>query len=156
MSKEFGEQMDLGLGINIEATAKEVDNFLSKEFQHYLNRAGRTRSSLSSPQLSEAPGGTHYDHANEDAIIEGMFAQNVVSCIHQTIIKCSNSGDHPYATILFSLYVEQNTVKRTSQLIGFSMRQTFVKKQLACCEFADRFEHEKQVYQVADLPCLIA
>ncbi|MBT8853749.1 hypothetical protein BTH55_02995 [Lactobacillus delbrueckii subsp. bulgaricus] len=139
--------------IDAQKTARRVDRYLKYDFERYLRLCGAHRADISSPSMSGMPSGTIANH-QEDKVVEGLYAASVVDCIRQTIANCSDDIHEPYKTILVDYYLKGMQGFKIAQKVGYSDRQFATKKQLALCEFADRFEYWKQVFEAQDEPCL--
>lgn len=145
---------DLDLEIDPRLTARKVDHYLKHDFERYLRLCGAHRADISSPSMSGMPSSTFGNH-EEEKLLDGLYAAYVVDCVQATIANCSNSDlRKPYQTILIDYYLKGMQGYKVAQRIGYSDRQFANKKQLALCEFADRFEYWKKVYKVQDQPCL--
>ena len=142
------------LELDQRLTARRVDQYLKHDFERYLRQCGAHRTDISSPSMSELPSGTFGNH-QEEKLLEGLYAASVVDCIKHTIANCAD-GDvrKPYKIILVDYYLKGMQGFKIAQKIGYSDRQFANKKQMSLCEFADRFEYWKIVYQVQDQPCL--
>lgn len=140
--------------IDAQKTAERVDRYLKHDFERYLRLSGKHRTDISSPSLSGMPGGSN-GNSQENKVIEGAYAGQVVAAIAATIQNCSDYDERkPYKRILIDYYIEGLQNFKIAQEIGYSERQFDYKKKMALCEFADRFEFWKTVYQVQDQPCL--
>lgn len=133
-------------------TARRVDQYLKNDFERYLRQCGSHRTDISSPSMSGISG-TIANH-QEEKLVEGLYAASVVKCIKYTIANCENCNRQPYKSILLDYYINGMQGVKIAQRVGYSYRQFETKKQLALCEFADRFEYWKQVFKVQDQPCL--
>lgn len=142
------------LELDQRLTARKVDQYLKHDFERYLRQCGAHRADISSPSMSGMPSGSFTNH-QEEKLVEGLYAASVVDCIKHTIANCAD-GDirKPYKIILVDYYLKGMQGVKIAQIIGYSDRQFATKKQLALCEFADRFEYWKQVFKVQDQPCL--
>lgn len=134
-------------------TARKVDQYLKHDFERYLRECGAHRTDISSPSMSGMPSGTIANH-QEEKLVEGLYAASVVDCIKHTIANCADGNRQPYKIILVDYYLKGVQGVRIAPIVGYSYRQFATKKQLALCEFADRFEYWKQVFKVQDQPCL--
>lgn len=134
-------------------TARKVDQYLKNDFERYLRQCGAHRADISSPSMSGMPSGTIANH-QEEKLVEGLYAASVVACIKSTIANCADCNRKPYKIILVEYYLKSIQGVKIAQRVGYSYRQFETKKQLALCEFADRFEYWKQVFKVQDQPCL--
>ena len=144
----------LGLEIDLRLTARKADQYLKHDFERYLRLCGAHRTDISSPSMSGMPSGSFANH-EEEKLVDGLYAACVVDCVQATIANCQNSDlRKPYQTILIDYYLKGMQGYKVAQRIGYSDRQFATKKQLALCEFADRFEYWKRVYKVQDQPCL--
>ncbi|AZA17235.1 MAG: hypothetical protein DQL93_0280 (endogenous virus) [Lactobacillus phage ViSo-2018b] len=142
------------LELDQRLTARKVDQYLKHDFERYLRQCGAHRADISSPSMSGMPSGSFTNH-QEEKLVEGLYAASVVDCIKHTIANCAD-GDirKPYKIILVDYYLKGMQGVKIAQKIGYSDRQFATKKQLAICEFAERFEFWKQVFKVQDQPCL--
>lgn len=146
--------MSFLLEVDCQKTAERVDRYLKHDFERYLRLSGKHRTDISSPSLSGMPGGS-YGNGPENKVIEGIYAGQVVAAIAATIENCSCCDERrPYKRILIDYYIKGLQNFKIAQEIGYSERQFDYKKKMAQCEFADRFEYWKIVYQVQDQPCL--
>lgn len=134
-------------------TARKVDQYLKNDFERYLRQCGAHRTDISSPSMSGMPSGTIANH-QEEKLVEGLYAASVVDCIKHTIANCTDATRHPYKIILVDYYLKGMQGVKIAPIVGYSYRQFEAKKQLALCEFAERFEYFKQVFKVQDQPCL--
>lgn len=134
-------------------TARKVDQYLKNDFERYLRQCGAHRTDISSPSMSGMPSGTIANH-QEEKLVEGLYAASVVACIKSTIANCADCNRKPYKIILVDYYLKSIQGVKIAQRVGYSYRQFETKKQLALCEFADRFEYWKEVFKVQDQPCL--
>lgn len=134
-------------------TALKVDQYLKNDFERYLRLCGAHRTDISSPSMSGIPSGTIANH-QEEKLVEGLYAASVVDCIKHTITNCADCNRKPYKIILVDYYLKGMQGVRIAPIVGYSYRQFATKKQLALCEFADRFEYWKEVFKVQDQPCL--
>lgn len=146
--------MSFLLEVDPKKTGERVDRYLKHDFERYLRLSGKHRTDISSPSLSGMPGGSN-GNSQESKVIEGAYAEQVVAAIAATIRNCSDYDERkPYKQILIDYYIKGMQNFKIAQRIGYSERQFDHKKQMALCEFADRFEYWKIVYQVQDQPCL--
>lgn len=146
--------MSFLLEVDPKKTGERVDRYLKHDFERYLRLSGKHRTDISSPSLSGMPGGS-IGNGQENKVIEGAYAGQVVAAIASTIRNCSDYDERkPYKKILIDYYIKGMQNFKIAQRIGYSERQFDHKKQMALCEFADRFEYWKIVYQVQDQPCL--
>lgn len=144
------------LELDPRLTARNADRYLKHDFERYLRLCGAHRTNISSPSMSGMPSGTFTNH-QEDKLVEGLYAASVVDCVKATIANCSDFDiRRPYKIILVDYYLKGMQGYKIAQRIGYSDRQFANKKQMALCEFADRFEYWKNVYKVQDQPCLQA
>ena len=148
--------MSFMLEVDSQKTAERVDRYLKHDFERYLRLSGKHRTDISSPSLSGMPGGSSGNsNSQENKVIEGAYAGQVVAAIAATIRNCSDYDERkPYKRILIDYYINGLQNFKIAQKIGYSERQFDYKKKMAQCEFADRFEYWKIVYQVQDQPCL--
>ena len=147
--------MNFMLEVDSQKTAERVDRYLKHDFERYLRLSGKHRTDISSPSLSGMPGGGSNGNSQENKVIEGAYAAQVVAAIAATIRNCSDYDERkPYKRILIGYYIKGLNNFKIAQEIGYSERQFDCKKRMALCEFADRFEYWKIVYQVQDQPCL--
>lgn len=145
---------DLDLELDSRLTARKADQYLKHDFERYLRLCGAHRADISSPSMSGMPSGTFANH-QEGKLVDGLYAASVVDCIKHTIANCSDYDIRkPYKQILIDYYIRGLQNFKIAQKIGYSERQFDHKKQMALCEFADRFEYWKIVYHVQDQPCL--
>lgn len=135
-------------------TARRVDQYLKHDFERYLRECGAHRTDISSPSMSGMPSGIRNANHQEEKLVEGLYAASVVDCIKATIANCADCNRKPYKIILVDYYLKGMQGVRIAPVVGYSYRQFETKKQLALCEFADRFEYFKQVFKVQDQPCL--
>ncbi|MCT3465896.1 hypothetical protein EFR21_01580 [Lactobacillus delbrueckii subsp. bulgaricus] len=146
--------MSFMLEIDAQKTAERVDRYLKHDFERYLRLSGKHRTDISSPSLSGMPGGSN-GNSQENKVIEGAYAGQVVAAVAATIRNCSDYDERkPYKRILIDYYIKGMQGFKIAQKIGYSDRQFANKKRLALCEFADRFEYWKLVFKVQDQPCL--
>ena len=147
--------MSFMLEVDCQKTAERVDRYLKHDFERYLRLSGKHRTDVSSPTLPGMPGGGSNGNSQENKVIEGAYAGQVVAAIAATIRNCSDYDERkPYKRILIDYYINGLQNFKIAQKIGYSERQFDYKKKMAQCEFADRFEYWKIVYQVQDQPCL--
>lgn len=154
-------QIDLGLQPNLRATARNVDKFLTIDFQRYLNLAGLHRNQLTSPQLSFAPVSTNRNSVEDNFINEVLDdikiadpARLVCAAIYKTIDNCTDTALKPYRRILIGTYIDQLRVVDVAATVSLSTRSIDNKKINAQCEFADRLLYWKKYFEVGDLPDL--
>lgn len=137
-------------------TARKVNQYLKHDFERYLRQCGAHRADISSPSMSGMSSST-FGNRQEEKLLEGLYAASVVDCIKHTIANCTDDDIRkPYKTILVDYYLKGMPGFKIAQKVGYSDRQFVKKKQLALCEFADRFEYWKRVFKVQDQPCLQA
>lgn len=135
-------------------TARKVDQYLKHDFERYLRLCGAHRTDISSPSMSGMPSGT-FTNSQEEKLVEGLYSSCVVDCVKATIANCSDYDIRkPYKIILVDYYLKGINGFKIAQKVGYSDRQFANKKQMALCEFADRFEFWKKVFKVEDQPCL--
>ena len=143
------------LELDPRLTARKVDQYLKNDFERYLRLCGAHRADLKSPSMSGMPSGGMFANHQEEKLVEGLYAACVVDCVRATIANCSDFDIRkPYKIILVDYYLKGTHGFKIAQKIGYSDRQFASKKQMALCEFADRFEYWKKVYKVEDQPCL--
>ena len=154
-------QIDLGLQPNLRATARNVDKFLTIDFQRYLNLAGLHRNQLTIPQLSFAPASTNRNGVEDNFINEVLDdikianpARQVCAAIYKTIDNCTDTALKPYRRILIGTYIDQLRVVDVAATVSLSTRSIDNKKINAQCEFADRLLYWKKYFEVGDLPDL--
>ena len=154
-------QIDLGLQPNPRATARNVDKFLTIDFQRYLNLAGLHRNQLTSPQLSFAPASTNRNGVEDNFINEVLDdikiadpARKVCAAIYKTMDNCTDTALKPYRRILIGTYIDQLRVVDVAATVSLSTRSIDNKKINAQCEFADRLLYWKRYFEVGDLPDL--
>lgn len=142
------------LELDPQLTARKADQYLKHDFERYLRLCGAHRTDINSPSMSGMTSGTFTNH-EEDKLVEGLYAASVVDCVRATIANCSDFDIRkPYKIILVDYYLKGMPGFKIAQKVGYSDRQFANKKQMALCEFADRFEFWKKVYKVQDQPCL--
>lgn len=143
------------LELDPRLTARKVDQYLKHDFERYLRLCGAQRTDISSPSMSGMPSAGMFANNEEEKLVEGLYAASVVDCVRATIANCSDFDiRRPYKNILVDYYLKGMQGYKIAQKIGYSERRFASKKQLALCEFADRFEYWKKVYKVQDQPCL--
>ena len=143
------------LELDPRLTARKVDQYLKHEFERYLRLCGAHRTDISSPSMSGMPSAGTFTNGQEKKLVEGLYAASVVDCVRATIANCSDFDiRRPYKIILVDYYLKGMNGFKIAQKIGYSDRQFATKKQMALCEFADRFEYWKNVYKVQDQPRL--
>ena len=154
-------QIDLGLQPNPRATARNVDKFLTIDFQRYLNLAGLHRNQLTSPHLSFAPASTNRNGVEDNFINEALDdikiadpARKVCAAIYKTMDNCTDTALKPYRRILIGTYIDQLRVVDVAATVSLSTRSIDNKKVNAQCEFADRLLYWKRYFEVGDLPDL--
>ena len=142
------------LELDPRLTARKVDQYLKHDFERYLRLCGAHRTDISSPSMSGIPSGT-FTNSQEEKLVEGLYSSCVVDCVKATIANCSDYDIRkPYKIILVDYYLKGMPGFKIAQKIGYSDRQFATKKQMALCEFADRFEFWKKVFKIEDQPCL--
>lgn len=149
--------LDENMDIDAKATARRVRNFLDHNFDHYLSYAGLNPvdlsviddSHLSSPKMDasgvSAHGGINHTESSFNRVIE---AEHACRAIYHTIINCKNAPRTPYRTILEENYLRYTPDIRIQTMLGYSPSRYDVLKRQALCEFADRWEHWKDIYHV--------
>lgn len=143
------------LELDPRLTARKADQYLKHEFERYLRLCGARRTDISSPSMSGMPSSGAFANHQEEKLVEGLYASCVVECVRATIANCSDFDiRRPYKIILVDYYLKGMNGFKIAQKIGYSDRQFATKKQMALCEFADRFEYWKNVYKVQDQPRL--
>ncbi|UNL61940.1 ArpU family phage packaging/lysis transcriptional regulator [Limosilactobacillus mucosae] len=135
-------QMDLGLGIDYNATAANVRRFLSKGINRYLYQAGMHRNQLKSPTMSltgsSHGGGNH----TEDQIIKGMEATRMCHCIKDTLENCEPLTYQ----IISAVYLDDLKDWQMADKLCYSPSQYQNIKRSCMCEFAERFEGFERRY----------
>nr|WP_302426969.1 ArpU family phage packaging/lysis transcriptional regulator [Limosilactobacillus mucosae] len=129
-------QMDLGLGIDYNETAKNARKFLSKGINKYLYKAGMHRNQLKSPTLNLASSGSSGGNHAEDKIINGMEASRMCRCIKDTLDNCEPLTYQ----IISAVYLEGLKDWQMADKLSYSPSQYQNIKRTALCEFAERFE----------------
>ena len=129
-------QMDLGLGIDYNETAKNARKFLSKGINKYLYKAGMHRNQLKSPTLNLAGSGSSGGNHAEDKIINGMEATRMCHCIKDTLENCEPLTYR----IIVAVYIEDIKDWQMADKLCYSPSQYQNIKRTALCEFAERFE----------------
>lgn len=135
-------QMDLGLRIDYNETAKNARKFLSKGINEYLYKAGMHRNQLKSPTMSltgsSHGGGNH----TEDQIIKGMEATRMCYCIKDTLENCEPLTYQ----IISAVYLEGLKDWQMADKLCYSPSQYQNIKRSCMCEFAERFEGFEKRY----------
>ena len=135
-------QMDLGLGIDYNETAKNARKFLSKGINKYLYKAGMHRNQLKSPTLNLAGSGSSGDNHAEDKIINGMEATRMCDCIKDTLENCEPLTYQ----IISAVYIEGLKDWQMADKLCYSSSQYQYIKRGCMCEFAERFEGFERRY----------
>lgn len=146
-------QMDLGLGIDYNETAKNARKFLSKGINKYLYKAGMHRNQLKSPTLNLAGGGLSGGNHAEDKIINGMESIRMCRCIKDTLENCEPLTYQ----IISAVYLEGLKDWQMADKLSYSPSQYQNIKRTALCEFAERFEGFETRYSFDrnDYVCLV-
>ena len=146
-------QMDLGLGIDYNETAKNARKFLSKGINKYLYKAGMHRNQLKSPTLNLAGGGLSGGNHAEDKIINGMESIRMCRCIKDTLENCEPLTYQ----IISAVYLEGLKDWQMADKLSYSPSQYQNIKRTALCEFAERFEGFETRYSFdrSDYVCLV-
>lgn len=129
--------MDIYSDIDLKATAKNVDQFLSKKLPHIMLRCGHSITELSSPKLSLTPVSTsRKTDLQESIIVSAMEFERVVQAVHSSILSCSDISK----TILIDKYIRNYSVDRTLMDIPYEKTYYYtVLKPRALAEFADLY-----------------
>ena len=135
-------QMDLGLGIDYNETAKNARKFLSKGINKYLYKAGMHRNQLKSPTLNLAGGGLSGGNHAEDKIINGMESMRMCRCIKDTLENCEPLTYQ----IISAVYIEGLKDWQMADKLCYSSSQYQYIKRGCMCEFAERFEGFERRY----------
>lgn len=135
-------QMDLGLGIDYNATAANVRRFLSKGINRYLYQAGMHRNQLKSPTMSLTGGSHGGGNHTEDQIIKGMEATRMCHCIKDTLENCEPLTYQ----IIVAVYIEDIKDWQMADKLCYSPSQYQNIKRSCMCEFAERFEGFEKRY----------
>lgn len=147
--------MKLFTDIDLSETARVTRLFLEHDFQHCIQLLGADKMSLKSPQWSFEPKSPSAGNHQEKAVINQIASENVVNCIVTTIRNCASSPKKPSQQILSGLYIDSLSNWDLAEKLGYEHAQFMRLKKSALCEFADRFEHWKIIYNLAELPTLI-
>ena len=129
-------QMDLGLGIDYNATAANVRRFLSKGINRYLYQAGMHRNQLKSPTMSLTGGSHGGGNHTEDQIIKGMEATRMCHCIKDTLENCEPLTYQ----IIVAVYIEDIKDWQMADKLCYSPSQYQNIKRSCMCEVPVRFE----------------
>ena len=146
-------QMDLGLGIDYNETAKNARKFLSKGINKYLYKAGMHRNQLKSPTLNLAGSGSSGGNHADDKIINGMEASRMCRCIKDTLDNCEPLTYQ----IISAVYLDDLKDWQMADKLSYSPSQYQNIKRTALCEFAERFEGFETRYSFDrnDYVCLV-
>lgn len=117
-------------------TVNRVASFFNKDYERLLLLAGSRLTDISSPALSQAPGGhTSGNHA-EIALIQGITAEALIDAVNDAIGKCSYSSQ----VILKNLLIRRESWQDVkNQLYCEGHKLSYLRKK-ACLEFADSFD----------------
>lgn len=152
--------VDLGLDMDTEQTAKNATKFLRYILPHYVKGAGLRLNSLSSPSLSGMPSAPTSFNSQERKIRKAFDKveknELKVATIYQTIKLCYNSQNKPYQTILIKKFIEEEPDWKIAQMVQYSLKQYYLKKKSALCDFAELLESQKVKNDCLDIPVLVA
>ena len=131
--------------LNKLKTAQKVKDFFADDFNHYLNLSGKHRTDLSSPSFD--PTGVSaqngINHQDESMTIN-IDAVNCVKAFDDAISSCTNTGDMPYAMILYLYYIKRMQDYRISARLGYQSARYYELKSEALVEFAERLDFWRQ------------
>lgn len=127
-------------------TFEAVKDFFKEDFQKYLNYSGKHRTDLSSPILDPTGVTAHGVNHQENRMVINADAARCVEAVNDTIIDCTNTPEHPYATILFLSFIRHFTDEKASIRVSLSSTTYGRFKKSACIEFAQRIDYWKQVH----------
>lgn len=151
-------EIDLGLDYDLEKTAYRTGYFLEKALPQYMRGAGLTITSLSSPTISDLPSSHSALNGQERKIQKALekveINQRKAVIIYNTIQLCSDSQSKPYKKILTKRYIDKEADWKIAQIVQYSLKQYYLKRKLALCEFAEFFEAEKVKGGCLDMPVL--
>lgn len=155
------EAFNLGLEIDIDVdeTAKKTSNFLKFVLPHYVRGAGLRLNDLASPSMSGMPSAPSAQNSQELKIRRAFdkveINQKKVATIYHTLKLCYDSQNRPYQTILIKKFIDEETDWQIAQTIQYSLKQYYLKKKLALCDFAEILESQKVRNDCLDIPILI-
>ena len=131
------------------ATARRVRLFFDKDLPRLLNRAGRSITDLTSPQL-DAVGGGHgsFKNGQEAMIIDHLDAIELYNSLVDAVIKSislmrDSEGYHFHKTLLVDCYIKRVRDIEEMTKLGMSDSPITVHKREACVEFAEIFDSVK-------------
>lgn len=130
------------LDINRTKTAEKVSSFLTKNFIHYLDKAGMHKTDLSSPQLDLTGISSHGGNSAESKMMLILDCENKCMAIIRAINNCRENVNRGVRnkTILNELYIQDLENWQVQDRLRLSETAYYNKKQDALCEFADRIE----------------
>lgn len=123
--------------LNKKKTCEEVDKFFKNHVERLVLLAGSRLIDLSSPNLSDAPSGSSFNNNQENKLINGIDAQNIVKSINDAL----NRGIDPVSRkILIGLYIKHDHWIDVQTVI-YKEHTSFAKlRQRALLVFASSFE----------------
>ncbi|MCQ2570381.1 MAG: hypothetical protein MJ139_05770 [Limosilactobacillus sp.] len=123
--------------INESETIRQVNEFLTTEFEQALRLSGESRDGISSPQWSFEPSGGGYGNSQERRMERVVIAGNVVKATVETIRSCSATN----SKVLIDLYLNSLSEWQVASKLGYTPEHFSRKvKPSALFEFADRYE----------------
>lgn len=116
-------------------TVNRVASFFNKDYERLFLLSGSRLTDISSPALSQAPGHTGGNHA-EQKLIQGITAEALIDAVTDAIGKCSYSSQ----VILKNLLIRRESWQDVkNQLYCEDHKLSYLRKK-ACLEFADSFD----------------
>lgn len=123
--------------LNRKETCEKVDKFFKNHVERLVLLAGSRLIDLSSPNLSNAPSGSSFNNNQENQLINGIDAQNIVKSINDAL----NRGIDPVSRkILIGLYINHDRWIDVQNVI-YKEHTSFAKlRNRALLAFASSFE----------------
>ncbi|MBT9018656.1 hypothetical protein BTI91_04440 [Lactobacillus delbrueckii subsp. bulgaricus] len=146
------EETQLALFPEIDelATARRVRLFFDRDLPRLLNRAGRSITDLTSPQLDAVGCGGHgsFKNGQEAMIIDHLEAIELYNTLVDAVIKSlslmrDSEGFHFHKTLLVDCYIKRVRDIEEMAKLGMSDSPITVHKREACVEFAEIFDSVK-------------
>ncbi|MBW8451655.1 ArpU family transcriptional regulator [Lactobacillus paragasseri] len=153
------ENLDFGLSIDMEKTARRAAGFLKYTFPEYVKGAALSLDDLSGQPFTGMPASHSATNSQEKKLERAWnrVEQNELKAVtvYQTIILCQKSPTYPYKQILLNKFVKRLPDWRIQPIVGYSNSQYYLKRRDALCEFAELLEAKKVKNDCFDLPNLI-
>lgn len=126
-----------------QATLDRVAHFFKYDLDQLLLMAGKSLTDISSPSLSQAPGGSPIGNSMEQKLIRGVNAEAMINAVIDTINHCPHNSQ----VILMERFIKRKSWVQVQSIMYSSHYKFSYLRRRAMYDFANSFDYWQRVHK---------